>query len=426
MKVQEKATNGIRLLMKDNVMSQVQASWRFFNNPNVNSKELFKPIVEHLKSEIPNKCNKFVLAMSDWSHLDYKKHSSKSELKSENRKDTCMKIGYDLQSTIAVSDITGEPIAPMVHNIKTSDNVYSTYDNNIDMKLTHLEELGKRAKHINTAFKSDDKQIVHIVDRESDSIAFMRALQANNILFVLRGKSNSKVQFYDKDLDKTIDIKQSDLADTLSLGKAVREIKYKKKKVTIYANECDVTIVRDATKMVMQDNGKRKLVRTKGDPVKVRFIIERLVNDKDEVVATWLLLSNILDTSVTADTIATWYYYRWKIETYFKLLKSSGFNLEEWQQKDPEALFKRLLIVSQSCMLVWKIANDNSANALRIREILISLSGKQIERGVDFTYPALLKGLENYLITIDMLTQFSVEDIFKMRDEISEVMGFEI
>jgi len=178
--------------------------------------------------------------------------------------------------------------------------------------------------------------------------------------------------------------------------------------------------------MVMQDNGKRKLVKTSGDPIKARFIVERLVNDKNEVVATWLLISNIYDTSITATTIATWYYYRWKIESYFKLLKSSGFNLEEWQQREPEALFKRLLVVSQSCMLVWKIANDNSANALKIREILISLSGKQIQRGVDFTYPALLKGLENYLITIDMLTQFSVEDIFKMRDEISKVMGFEI
>ncbi len=426
MKMQEKATNGIRLLMGVDSISQVQASWRFFNNPKVTSKELFKPIEITLKSEILNQCDKYVLAMSDWSHLDYKKHSSKSELKSENRKDNCMKIGYDLQTTIAVSDRTGEPIAPMVHNLKTSDNVYSTYNDNIDMKLTHLEELGKRAEHINTAFKSDNKQIVHIVDRESDSIAFMRDLQENNILFVLRGKGNSKVQFYDKDLDKNIDIKQAELANRLPLGKQVKQIKYKKKMVTIYANECDVAITRDATKMVLQDNGKRKLIRTQGEPVKARFIVERLVNENNEVVATWLLLSNVYDTTVTPATIATWYYYRWKIESYFKLLKSSGFNLEEWQQKDPEALFKRLLVVSQSCMFVWKIANDNSTNALKIREILIDLSGKQIERGVDFTYPALLKGLENYLITIDMLTQFSVDDIFKMKDEISEIMGFEI
>jgi hypothetical protein len=156
--MQERATNGMKLLMGDSSISQVQASWRFFNNPNVTVKELFEPITSRLKDEIVNQCDRFVLAMSDWSHLDYKKHTSKSELKSENRKDSCMKIGYDLQTTIAVSDTTGEPIAPMVHNLKTSSKVYSTYNDNIDMKLTHLEELSQRAISINENLLSD-KQI---------------------------------------------------------------------------------------------------------------------------------------------------------------------------------------------------------------------------------------------------------------------------
>jgi len=425
--MQENATNGLRLLQGGiKGLAEVQASCRFFNNPNVTSEELFEPIVDNLKTEIVKQCSKYLLAMSDWSHLDYKKHTSKKELKSENRKDTCMKIGYDLQSTIAVSDVSGEPIAPMVHNLKTNDTVYSTYCNNINMDLTHLEELSQRVKYMNTAFNIDNIQIVQIVDREADSVAFVRDLIENNALFVLRGKGNSKVQYTDEITNTTIDIKQSELADKLPLGKKVKKIKYQNKKVTIFANECNATIIRDATKMVKQDNGKKKLIKTPGKPVKVRFVVERLVDDKNNIVATWLLLSNVFDEDITAGTIATWYYYRWKIESYFKLLKSSGFNLEKWQQKEPEALFKRLLVVSQSCMLVWKIANDNSANAKKLREILIELSGKQIQRGVDFTYPALLKGLENYLITIDMLERFSVDDILKMKNEISEVMGFEI
>jgi len=63
---------------------------------------LFKTIFETLESEVAKQCNKYVLAMSDWSHLDYKKHSSKKELTYENRKDTCMKIGYDFQTTLVV------------------------------------------------------------------------------------------------------------------------------------------------------------------------------------------------------------------------------------------------------------------------------------------------------------------------------------
>jgi len=423
--MQERATNGMKILGMDKGISQVQAAWRFFNNPKVTSKDLFEPVKDSLKKEIANQCTNFVLAVSDWSHLDYKKHTSKKELKSENRKDTCMKIGYDLQSTIAVSDRSGKPISPMVHNLKTNSKIYSTYDDNIDMKLTHLEELSQRAVHIKDEFKSD-KQIVHIVDRESDSIAFMRDLDKNNILFVLRGKNNSTVQYTDTITDTTIKIKQSDLADKLPLGKEVKKIKYKKQKVTIFANECEVAITRDATKMVMQDNGKRKLVKTKGDLIKARFVVERLVDKNQKVVATWLLISNVYDEKVDASVIATWYYYRWQIESYFKLLKSSGFNLEEWQQKQPSALFKRLMIVSQSCMLIWKIANDNSLNAKKLREILVQLSGKQLQWGVEYTYPALLSGLESYMATVDLLTRFSKEEIFKIRDEIREIIGFEI
>jgi len=47
--MQESATNGLKLLQGGiKGLSEVQASWRFFNNPNVSSKELFEPIVENL------------------------------------------------------------------------------------------------------------------------------------------------------------------------------------------------------------------------------------------------------------------------------------------------------------------------------------------------------------------------------------------
>jgi hypothetical protein len=132
MSAKERATNGLKLLLgTSESFSQVQAAWRFLNNPNVSTQALFKPILETLESEVAKQCNEYVLAMSDWSHLDYKKHSSKKELTRENRKDTCMKIGYDLQTTLAVSDKTGEPIAPIVHNLKSSQKVYSTYSDSV-------------------------------------------------------------------------------------------------------------------------------------------------------------------------------------------------------------------------------------------------------------------------------------------------------
>jgi len=425
MKSQQRATNGFKILMSKDALAQVQAVWRFLNNPNVTIKALFAPVTTHLEQEIENQCDEYVLVASDWSNIDYKNHESKSDRIYVKGKNTCKQNMYDLQSSLALSDRTGEPIAPMVHNLKTSKNIYSTYDDNIDMNLTHMEELLIRANYIRDNIKTDKKK-VHITDREADVIASMRAFNKENHLLLFRGKDNSKVQYFDEDLKKDIDIKQGELAKRLPLGKVVKSIKYRKKDVTIYANECNITITRDATKSTKTKDGKIKIIKTPGKPLNLRFIVERLVDKDGNIVAQWILLSNIFDDKVTASTLANWYYYRWKIESYFKLLKSSGFNLEEWQQRDPLAIFKRLLVVSNSSMFVWKIANDKSANAKRLRDILIQLSGRQMQRKIEWTYPALLGGLESYLTTVDLLTRFSIDEIFKIKDELDEILGFKI
>ena len=420
--VKERASNGLKLLIGDKKpFSQIQASWRFFNNKNVTVDALFATISDNLETEINNNCDEYLLLMSDWSHLDFKKHKSKKELISKNKKDNCKQLGYDLQSTIGVSDRTGEPISPIVHNLKTSKKVYSTYSENIDKTLTHLEELVLRAKWIKENLHIK-KKTVHIVDREADSVAFMRDLNQNEDLFLLRVNNRNKVYY----LEKNEDIKQLDLADKLGLGKEVKSIKYKKKFVKIYVNECDIEIRRDATKMIIDEDGKRRLQKTEGEAIKARFIVERLVDKDNNIVAEWLLVTNILDKSVKAETLATWYYYRWKIESYFKLLKSSGFNLEEWQQEEPIAIFRRLLIVSYACMLVWKIANDNSENAKKIREFLILLSGKLIERGKEFTYPALLSGLWAYLQMMDVIELFTKNELLEIKTQLVDIMKFEV
>ncbi len=309
MSAKQRATSGLKLLLNNTEpFSQVQASWRFLNNDKVSTGALFEPIFDTLKTEIEKQCSRYVLAMTDWSHVDYKHHTSKKELISENRKDTCVKKGLDLQTTLAVSDTTGEPIAPIAHNLRTNKKFYSTYDETIKLGTTHLEELALRAKWIKDNLQTN-KKIVHIVDRESDSVAFMRNLTKIDELFLLRVKNNSKV-YYPKE---NIDIKQGELADKLSLGKEVKRIKYKNKNVKIYVNECDIEVRRDATKFIVNDDGKKRLQKTKGEAIKARFVVERLVDENQKVVAQWLLVTNILDDSVTKETLALWYYFRWVI-----------------------------------------------------------------------------------------------------------------
>ncbi|WP_151899459.1 hypothetical protein [Sulfurimonas hydrogeniphila] len=123
--------------------------------------------------------------------------------------------------------------------------------------------------------------------------------------------------------------------------------------------------------------------------------------------------------------IGLWYYYRWNIETYFKLLKSSGFNLEKWQQESAQAIFKRLFVASYACLLVWEIEHTNSKNMLAIRKFLVRLSGRLVARKKISTSPALLAGLWNFFSAMDMLELYDIEELHSIKKELNDFMQME-
>jgi hypothetical protein len=72
------------------------------------------------------------------------------------------------------------------------------------------------------------------------------------------------------------------------------------------------------------------------------LVIAKVIDPKTRKELTrWYLMSNVFD--VSSATIALWYYYRWRIESYFNLLKSGGQEIEHWQQESGLAILKRLL-----------------------------------------------------------------------------------
>ena len=79
-----------------------------------------------------------------------------------------------------------------------------------------------------------------------------------------------------------------------------------------------------------------------------------------------------------------------RIETFFKLLKSAGHNVEQWQQGTVDAVAKRLLVATMSCVVVWQLARSKEPTADEFRRFLIRLSGRQMKWGRAFTEPALL------------------------------------
>src|SRR5262249_42521008 len=99
----------------------------------------------------------------------------------------------------------------------------------------------------------------------------------------------------------------------------------------LFIGETSVVIVRPA--FPRGRDGKRQ--RIKGEPLELRLAVCQVRLPDETIVAEWYLLSNV-PADVSAEQLAEWYYWRWRIESYFKLLKSHGFQVDQWQQETAE------------------------------------------------------------------------------------------
>src|SRR5690606_6428536 len=122
--------------------------------------------------------------------------------------------------------------------------------------------------------------------------------------------------------------------------------------------------------------------------------------------------SNV-EPEVNAARLALWYYWRWQVEGYFKLLKSCGLQLESWQQQSAPAIMRRLLVASMACVTVWRLNRSKRPQAEQVRKLLVRLSGRQMKANVTHTIPALLAGLQLLLRMLTALENYTLEELLE-------------
>ena len=194
-----------------------------------------------------------------------------------------------------------------------------------------------------------------------------------------------------------------------------QEVEYKGESAKQYVAETKVTIDRPAKpQRTKHSNGGQR--RVPGEAIELRLVVSQIKDRDGQVLSEWWLWTNVPEghKGVSAEEIAQWYYWRWKIESFFKLLKSAGHNVEHWQQASAEAIAKRLLVATMSCVVVWQLARRTEPEAEAFRRFLIRLSGREMKWGCAFTEPALLAGLGVLLMMLDFIEQYDVEEVQRM------------
>jgi hypothetical protein len=372
-----------------------QAAWRFFRNVRIGLQGLAEPLLAAVEEALKEHCGRYVLAMHDWSRLNYNSHTRKHDrLQMTHRRD----VGYELQSSVLVSDRSGKPLVPVVHNLVTAEAVYSTMSQRARARKPHLEELTERMGFLQDQGWS--KPLVHIVDREADSVAHLRAWAKRGHCFIVRADDASRV------CCEAGEIKLKALAEELTY-EHVGEVLVKDKPAQQRIARAPVVLTRKA-KPAQPVDGKR--VTIAGEPLALRLVVSRLYDANGSLLAQWLLLTN-LPADVDDATVARWYYYRWQIESMFKLLKSAGQQVEEWMQDDGLTIAKRLVVASCACLVVWQLAAAQSPQALEAQRFLVRLSGRQTKRRRPVTAPALFAGLWMLLSTLEILEHYDIDQL---------------
>jgi hypothetical protein len=382
-----------------------QAAWRFFNNRRVALDALIEPLREAGRCALADECQHpdapaCALLVHDWSKVDYGSHASKKDVVQLTHETD---VGYELTTALLVSAADGSPLAPMEMHLKTKDGVLSTRHPAPPADEHRLEQV------FDTLQSSQDwglpVPLVHIIDREADSVGHYRQWHAAGHRFLVRG-DDRKVRWNDRRL--LLSEIAGQLAEQGQFRRS-RPVEIRGRKATQYVAETEVVLDQPARQM--RDGRKQSIP---GPPLTLRLIAVRVLDDGGQLLAEWLLLTNVPVEWADSDRIALWYYWRWRIESFFKLLKSGGQQLEHWLQETAVAIFRRLLVASMACVVAWRLSRQKTPEAEELKRVLVKLSGRQMKRTRPVTASALLAGLCVLLSFQALLENYHIEDIQRL------------
>jgi hypothetical protein len=382
--------------------ASTQAAWRFFANPRVTLPQLARPLIEAARAAVAHGNRHYALVVHDWSQLLFRDHDSKRDRAVLSG---ARDLGYELLTALVLSDRDGTPIAPVCHQLRSAAGVHSSRSSRVQPAPSQLDALAPTMRFVQRLHLG--KPAVHIIDREADSVAHYRRWARHGRLFLVRADAQRVVRH--RGQERAL----SGVVESLRRGGAFRRsraVVYHGRPAEQFVAEAAVVLERPAAPN-RRGGGPRRPVP--GAKLPLRLVVSEVRDADGALLATWLLLTNV-PASVPDSEVALWYYWRWRVESYFKLLKSAGLHLERWQQETASALAKRLLVASMACVVVWQVARSEAPEAAEVRRLLVRLSGRQMKRGVEFTEPALLAGLWVLLSLMKALEHYDLNDLIRI------------
>ena len=358
--------------------SFAQKLWRFCIDPRVEESALIEPMHEAVRQEAARRPG-VLLAIHDWSTLSFGGHPSKTDRATLTHESD---VGYDLATVLVVRGDDGSPVAPVAVSLTTADGVLSTRDEAPGPDVCHIDQVPGSMRYVRDLDLG--AAVVHVIDREADSVNHWRQWAADGHLALVRG-DDRKVLHAERETSLI------EVAEGLRRGgafEAVGPALYHGREAHLFVAEAEVVLHRPGKR----NEGKKKR-EIPGRPLPLRLVVTEVRDGQGVVLARWLLLTDVPAGLADAATIATWYHFRWRIEGLHKLLKSSGWQLEKWLQRNGDRMMIKLLLALGACTQVWALERRGDAGSGAFKRLLMQMSGRQTKRDREVTTSGLLSGL---------------------------------
>jgi hypothetical protein len=380
--------------------ASTQALWRFLDNSRVTLPQLVIPLRVTACRTVAESESSYALLVHDWSKLSYGGHSSKKDQTQLSHQDD---VGYELYTALLVDAASGTPLAPMELQLLSEKGMHSTRKKRLMERVPHLDQILPTMQAARTW--NVPRRLVHVIDREADSQVDFRMWSAAGELFLVRADFTRKIEW----MKTSYSMPELALEWTRQqLFKQAGTVDIRGQSGTRYVAEGKISITRPGRKRTTAGR-----IKVSGKPLELRLVISRVLDAQGNVLAEWYLLTNVAG-DVSAVMIADWYYWRWRIESYHKLLKAGGQQLESWQQETAEAISKRVLIAAMVCVCAWQLQSQSTPESQECQKFLVRLSGRQMKRKQPITTPALIAGLCILLPLMELLEQYTPAELKRL------------
>lgn len=307
-----------------------------------------------------------VLAIQDWSEMDYRSKLGKNHLKalSVNGNNGAYQFHPMIVLEADTSDCLG--IASLNYSLrehkKASKEKYKTLPVEEKKSYVWIQAAQEAKQNLLGA-----KQITVIGDREEDFyMAFVRIpdekthllTRVNNDRYLVDGNTKLYDRMDSLPVQGSYSLKVS--ARTKPVQKRVKTQKKRQAreaKIEISFAEVEIKKPKNCVDKNTPMSLKVWVINAKESP--------ESVPDGEEAIHWRLITTHEVKTIEKAIEILGWYASRWDIEQFFRTLKKKGLDLESSQLEDEEALLKLAMIATQAVVSIMQLLKARDGNERR-------------------------------------------------------------